>query len=70
MSKQSTLFSLHHPKQDEPVASVQFPSGAIEVSDIIDGRRVSRKYLGYTKAEAVAMFREQTKPTTLAISPL
>jgi hypothetical protein len=33
-------------------------SGAWEVSDIIDGYRTSRVYLGYTKREAVQRFRE------------
>ena len=34
-------------------------SGAWEVSDIIDGYRTSRTYLGYTKREAVRMFRKE-----------
>lgn len=37
----------------------QFPSGAWEVSDIIEGYYVRRVYFGYTKAEARAEFREE-----------
>jgi hypothetical protein len=33
-----------------------FPSGAIEVSDIIDGHLVRRVYFGYTKRQALAQF--------------
>lgn len=37
-----------------------FPSGAIEVSDIIGGYLVRRVYYGYTKREAVRLFRAET----------
>jgi len=42
------------------IATKLFPSGAWEVSDIIDGYRVSWVYYGYTKREALAMFRRDT----------
>lgn len=80
MPKQSTLFSLHNPSPrirqiaeecaSEPIVTTLFPSGDLEVSDIINGERVHRRYSGYSKAEAVAMFREQTKPTILDIGPI
>ena len=38
-----------------------FPSGAVEVSDIINGYLVRRIYYGYTKREAARMFRAETK---------
>ena len=34
-------------------------SGAWMLSDIIDGYRTSRVYFGYTKREAVRMFRKE-----------
>lgn len=36
-----------------------FPSGAWRISSMIGGHLVSRVYFGYTKREAVAMFREE-----------
>lgn len=38
-----------------------FPSGAIEVSDVIEGYLVRRVYFGYTKRQAAALFRADTK---------
>jgi hypothetical protein len=35
--------------------------GAWRVSAIVGGYWVSRQYMGYTKREAVAMFKEQQK---------
>lgn len=35
--------------------------GAWRVSAMIDGYLVSRQYFGYTKREAVAAFREDTR---------
>ena len=35
--------------------------GAYVISDIINGYRVQRVYMGYTKREAVAMFKNDTK---------
>ena len=35
--------------------------GAWRVSAIVGGYLVSRQYMGYTKREAVAMFKEQNK---------
>ena len=37
-----------------------FPTGAWEVSGMIDGYLVRRVYYGYTKREAIAEFKEQT----------
>lgn len=37
------------------------PSGAWEVADIIDGYRVARVYIGYTKREAMTAFRAEKK---------
>jgi hypothetical protein len=44
----------------------KIPSGAWEVSDIVGGYLVTRTYYGYTKSEALALFRKDTKkePTT------
>ena len=36
-----------------------FPSGAIEVSDLIGGHLVRHTYYGYSKAEARRFFRHQ-----------
>lgn len=36
-----------------------FPSGAWRIFAMIGGHLVSRVYFGYTKREAVAMFREE-----------
>lgn len=41
------------------IATKLFPSGAWEVSDIIDGYRVHHTYYGYTKREALREFRRQ-----------
>ena len=35
--------------------------GAWVISDIIGGYRVARQYYGYTKREAVALFRADSK---------
>ena len=35
--------------------------GAWVISDIIGGYRVARQYYGYTKAQAVALFRADNK---------
>jgi hypothetical protein len=34
-------------------------SGAVIVSDIVGGYRVARTYYGYTRREAVALFRRE-----------
>ena len=36
-----------------------FPSGAWEVSAMVDGFLISRRYLGYAKWEAIRLFREE-----------
>lgn len=36
------------------------PSGAWQVSDMIGGYLVTRTYIGYTKREALRMFREES----------
>lgn len=35
--------------------------GAWVISDIIRGYRVARQYYGYTKREAVQLFKQQTR---------
>jgi hypothetical protein len=35
--------------------------GAWVISDIIGGYRVARQYYGYTKAQAVALFRDDVR---------
>ena len=35
--------------------------GAYVVSDIVDGFRVCRRYYGYTRREALAMFRREVR---------
>jgi hypothetical protein len=42
-----------------PIASRLYPSGAWEVSDIVGGYRVARTYYGYTRREAVALYRRE-----------
>ena len=44
-----------------PVVSRLFPSGAWQVSDIVGGYLVARTYYGYTRAQAVALFRESVR---------
>jgi hypothetical protein len=38
--------------------------GAIEISDIIDGRLFSRQYFGHTKKQAIRLFKSETQHTT------
>lgn len=38
-----------------------FPSGAYRVSDVINGYLVQRVYYGYTKREAIAEFKRETR---------
>jgi hypothetical protein len=33
--------------------------GAIEISDIIDGRLISRQYFGHTKKQAIRLFKAE-----------
>lgn len=37
------------------------PSGAIEISDTINGYLVTRRYFGYTQRGAKMMFKQETK---------
>ncbi len=38
-------------------ATKLFPSGALELCALVSGSLVSRRYFGYTRREAFAMFR-------------
>lgn len=38
-----------------------FPSGAWQVSTLVDGYRFARTYMGYTKKESIQLFKEQLK---------
>jgi hypothetical protein len=38
-----------------------FPSGMWLVSDIINNQLVTRRYMGHTKREAIALFKKETK---------
>ncbi len=38
-----------------------FPHGYWQVSDIVAGHLVSRTYIGYTKREAIAAFKEEVQ---------
>ena len=40
-------------------ATKLFPSGAWEVTDIIDGHYTRRTYFGHGKREALQLFREE-----------
>jgi len=40
-----------------------FPSGALQLSDIIGGYLVTRTYYGYSKRKSIALFRAETKGT-------
>lgn len=42
-----------------PVVSRLYPSGAWEVSDIVAGYWVRRTYYGYTRAQALALYRRE-----------
>ena len=44
-----------------PTVEKMFPSGGYLVSDIINGEYVKRRYFGYTKKEAIAEFKAETK---------
>ena len=37
------------------------PSGAYRVSDIVNGYLVTRVYMGYTKRQVIAMFKQEVK---------
>jgi hypothetical protein len=39
----------------------KFPSGALEITDIVDGQLITETYMGYTKREAVQLFREKIR---------
>ena len=38
-----------------------FPSGAYRIDAVIDGYLVTKWYYGYTKREAIRLFKEETK---------
>ena len=38
-----------------------FPSGMYCVSDVIGNRLIARRYMGYTKREAIALFRQEMR---------
>lgn len=38
--------------------------GAIRISAIVDGYLVTRQYMGYTKREAISLFRQKYKGST------
>lgn len=42
-----------------PIVSRLYPSGAWEVSDIVAGYWVRRTYYGYTRAQALALYRRE-----------
>ena len=42
--------------------TILFPSGAVEVCDMIDGHLRRKTYYGYTRKEAKEMFTEEFKP--------
>jgi hypothetical protein len=35
--------------------------GAWRISDVVDGYLVTRRYYGYTKREAIKLFKEETR---------
>ncbi len=45
----------------KPSVTTLFPSGAIEVSAVIKGYLVTRKYYGYSRRDAVAMFKAENR---------
>jgi hypothetical protein len=40
---------------------ILFPSGAVSVSDIINNQLVTKTYYGYTRKQAVALFKKEYK---------
>ena len=38
-----------------------FPSGMYCVSDVVGGRLIARRYMGYTKREAIALFKQEVR---------
>jgi hypothetical protein len=38
-----------------------FPSGGYRIDAVIDGYLVTKWYYGYTKREAIKLFKEQTR---------
>jgi hypothetical protein len=42
-----------------PMVEIVPHSGAVIVSDIVGGYRVARTYYGYSRREAVALFRRE-----------
>ena len=51
--------SLGRLNMSNPIVSRLYPSGAWEVSDIVAGYWVRRTYYGYTRRQAVALFRRE-----------
>lgn len=45
----------------KPTVNQLFPSGAYEVSTIVDNQLIRRIYFGHTKEEASAAFREELR---------
>jgi hypothetical protein len=39
----------------------QFPSGAWLISDIVRGSLFTRRYMGYTKRQAITLFKAEVK---------
>jgi hypothetical protein len=48
---------------DELSIETIVPSGALRISAMRGGRRVSKGYYGYEREEAIAMFNEEFPPT-------
>ena len=51
--------SLGRLNMSRPLVEIVPHSGAVIVSDIVGGYRVARTYYGYTRAQAVALYRRE-----------
>ena len=38
-----------------------FPSGMYCISDVVDNRLIVRRYMGYTKREAIIRFKQEVR---------
>ena len=46
---------------DDPIVEMDTVRGGVVVSDVVDGHRMSRRYSGYSRDEAVRLFQNEVK---------
>lgn len=53
----------------KPTVEKVFPSGALRVSSIVNGALMTRTYYGYTRREAVRLFKAEAKTVAATGAP-